>query len=130
MDFLKTIGGKIVGGFVAVAVIAALISWWTMDDATKDMLLSSTGKILAWLGVVALLPWATFFVIGWVAKLESNLAGGLLVFIYTAGEAAVLLWLFDWKVGSPTGWVFFAAAVMLAGVYNLFACDWLAEKVA
>ena len=34
-------------------------------------------------------------------------------------------------VGSrgPTAWTFFAAATLFAGVYNLFACDWIAEKI-
>jgi hypothetical protein len=49
---------------------------------------------------------------------------------YTAIEATVLAWLFGWSVGGATAWVFYAAAVLLAGVYNLLACDWIAEKAA
>jgi FtsH-binding integral membrane protein len=129
MDFLKTVTGKVVGGLVTLAVVAGGISWWRMDPATKSMLLSGTGKIAAWTGIVLLIPWATFFVIGWAAKFENNMAGGLLVFAYTLIEALLLGWLFNWKLPGPTALVFFAVGVLFAAVYNLLTCDWLAEKM-
>lgn len=129
MEFLKSVGGKVVSGGVALAVVAGGISWWRMDESTRAALLSGTGKIFAWLGVVLLLPWATFFLIGRVARFENNAAGAALVLTYTAAEAALLAWLFAWSIGGAAGWTFFAAAVLVAGVYNLFTCDWIAEKV-
>src|SRR5688572_6355395 len=129
MGFLKTVGGKIVGGLVALVVIASAISWWQLDQNARGAILGGAGKIAAWFGVVLLVPWASFFLIGRVAKLERNAAGAALVLGYTAVEAAVLAWLFDWSIGGATAWVFYAAAVLLAGVYNLLACDWIAEKV-
>jgi hypothetical protein len=130
MDFLKSVAGKIITGAVALAVIAAAISWWNMDSATRHMLLSGTGRILSWLGVVLIVPWATFFLIGRVAKFESNAAGGALVASYTVIETLVLLWLFGWKLPGPTAWTFLCVGALFAGVYNLFTCDWIAEKVA
>ncbi len=130
MDFLKTIGGKVVTGVMAIAVIAAAISWWQMDPATKDRLLSGTGKIIGWFGIVLALPWASFFLIGRVAKLESNAAGGAFVALLTIVEAVLLAWLFNWAVRGAMPWTFFIAATLLAAVYNLFACDWIAEKVS
>ncbi len=130
MEFLKTVGGKIVGGLVALAVVASAISWWQMEPATRQAILSGAGKIVAWFGVVLVVPWASFFLIGRVAKLESNRAGAAFVLGITAVEAAVLAWLFDWSIPGATAWVFYAAAVLVAGVYNLLACDWIAEKVA
>lgn len=129
MDFLKTVGGKIVAGLVALAAIVSGISWWQTDAATRQSILSGTGKIGGWLGVVLLVPWASFFVIARVAKMERNAAGAALVLGYTAIEAGVLAWLFDWSIAGGTAWVFYAAAVLLAGVYNLLTCDWIAEKV-
>jgi len=130
MDFLKGVAGKVVTGLVALAVIATAISWWQMDESTRATLLTGAGRIFAWLGVVLVVPWASFFVIGKVARLESNAAGATLVVAYTAAEAAVLAWLFEWSVRGAAPWVFFAAATLFAGVYNLFACDWIAEKAA
>ena len=130
MDFLKTVTGKVVSGVVTLAVILAVISWWRMEDATKHMLLSGTGKILGWLGVMLVLPWALFFAAGWVGRFESNLASGAFILLLTALDAALLAWLFNWTLGGATAWTFFAAATLLAGVYNLFTCDWIAEKVS
>src|SRR3954470_24112933 len=90
MDFLKSAGGKVLSGLVALAVIAAGISWWRMDQATRDALLTGTGRIVSWLGVVLLLPWATFFLIGRVGRTDSNAAGAGLVLGYTLAEALLL----------------------------------------
>jgi len=130
MDFLKSIGGKVVSGLVALAVVAAAISWWQMDASTRQMLLTGAGRLVSWFAVVLIVPWASFFVIGRVGRMESNAAGAALVLLYTAAEATLLGWLFDWGVRGAAAWVFFAAAVLFAGVYNLFACDWIAEKTA
>jgi FtsH-binding integral membrane protein len=129
MDFLKSIGGKIVTGLVAAGVVAACISWFQMDPATRHAIAADTGRILAWLGVVILVPWATFFLIGAVARVESNLAGALLVGGYTIVEAVVLGWLFGWSLHGAMPVVFFCAAALLAGAYNLFTCDWIAERL-
>ena len=130
MDLLKTVTGKVVSGAVALAVVAAGISWWRIDEATRQMLLGGTGKIVAWLGVVSVLPWVTFFVIGRVARADSNMAGAVLVLAYTLLEVALLGWLFGWSMPGPTAWTFFAVAGLFAAAYNLFTCDWIAEKVA
>jgi hypothetical protein len=129
MDFLKTVTGKVVSGIVTLAVIASAISWWRMDPATKHALLANTGRIVSWGGIVLLAPWATFWIIGWVAKFENNLAGGALVAAYTLLETLLLAWLFGWHVSGAIGWTFFLVGTLLAGVYNLLTCDWLAEKL-
>jgi len=101
-----------------------------MEPQTRQMLLTGTGRILAWLGIVLLLPWVSFFVIGKVAKMESNLAGGLLVAAYTLVEVLILAWLFDWNIPGATAWTFLIVGGLFAAAYNLFACDWIAEKIA
>jgi hypothetical protein len=130
MDFLKTVTGKVISGIAGLVIVLAAISWWRMDPATKDLLLSSTGKIVSWLGIVMLLPWATFFLSARVGRMDSNGASAVLVLGYTLAEAAGLLWLFGWGLPGPTAWSFFAVGVLVAGVYNLLVCDWIAEKLA
>lgn len=130
MDFLKTVGGKIVGGIVTVVVIAAAIALWRMDPNVRNAWLSGTGRTIGWFALVGVVPWATFFLSTWVAKFESNLAGAGLVFFYTAAEAVALAWLFDWSIQGATGWIFYAAAVLLALVYNLLICDFIADRFA
>jgi hypothetical protein len=113
---------------VGVAVILLGISWWRMDAAEKHALLSGSGRIFGWLGLVLFLPWACFFLIGWVNRFQTNLAGGVLVLALTVAEALVLLYLFGWSMGGPVAWIFFVVGTLFAGVYNLFTCDWIAEK--
>src|SRR5688572_33134401 len=115
MDFLKGVAGEVVTGLVALAVIATAISWFQMDEASRAALLRGTGRVFAWLGVVLVVPWASFFVIGRVARLESNGAGAALVLLITAAEEAVLARLFDRSVSGVEPVVFFAAAALCAG---------------
>lgn len=129
MDLLKSVTGKVVAGAVALAVVAGGISWWRMDESTRQALLSGTGRIVSWLGIVLLLPWATFFLTTWVARRERNSAGAALVAGYTIVEAVLLGWLFGWEVPGATAWTFFVVGVLLAGVYNLLVCDWIAERL-
>src|SRR5271170_1710312 len=119
MEFLKSISGRIVSGLVALGVVAAAISWWQMDASTRQTLVSGTGRILAWFGVMLALPWASFAIIARVAKLESNLAGGVLVGTYTLLETALLAWLFHWHLPGATAWTFLLLGGLVAGVYNL-----------
>ena len=130
MDLLKGIAGKIAAAVAALAVIAGGISWWQMEPATRHAIATDTGRLVGWSLVVLLVPWAIFWIISWVAKMDSNRAGALLILIVTAIEATVLGWLFGFAVHGATAWTLFAAGVPVAAVYNLFACDWIAEKVS
>jgi hypothetical protein len=129
MDFLKSIGGKIATGLVSLAVIAGAVSWYQMDPATRHTLVAGTGRILGWFGLVIVVPWASFFLIGIVARMRSNLAGACLIGVYTLLEAVLLAWLFSWSVKGAMPVVFFCAGVLIAAAYNLFTCDWIAERV-
>jgi FtsH-binding integral membrane protein len=130
MDLLKSVTGKVVAGACSLAVVAGGISWWQMDESTRQMLLSGTGKIISWLGIVLLAPWATFFITSWVNRLESNAAGAALVAGYTLLEGLLLAKLFNWQIHGATAWTFLAAGTLFGGVYNLLACDWIAEKLS
>jgi len=130
MEFFKSITGKIVTGLVGLAVVAGGISWWSATPETKEMLISGSGKIIAWFGIVLVLPWVTFFFTQLAAKRDTNIAGAVLVMCYTIPELLLLAWLFKWHVPNVTAWVFLILGGLVAAAYNLFTCDWLAEKVA
>ena len=129
MEFFKSVTGKVVSGLVALGVIAAGISWWQMDPDTRQMLLSGTGRILGWFGIMLALPWASFAIISRVAKLDSNVAGGVLVGTYTVLETFLLALLFHFHLPGATAWTFLLLGGLVAAVYNLLICDWIAEKV-
>jgi FtsH-binding integral membrane protein len=129
MEFLKSISGRIVTGLVALGVVAAAISWWQMDESTRQTLVAGTGRILAWFGVMLAWPWVSFAIIARVARMESNLAGGVLVGAYTLAEVVLLAWLFHWHMPNATAWTFLVLGGLVSGVYNILVCDWIAEKV-
>jgi len=129
MEFFKTITGKVVSGLVGLAVIITAISWYRMDEQTKQALLSGTGKIFSWLGIVLVVPWLSFAIIGRVNKMQSNTAAAVLVIAITIVELVILGWLFNWSIAGRTAWTFLILGGLVAGVYNLLTCDWIAEKV-
>ena len=47
----------------------------------------------------------------------------------SAIEAAALAWMFHFAIAGGAGWTFFAVGIVLAAVYNLLTCDWIAEKL-
>ena len=128
-DFLKTLAGKIATGAISLAVVSAGLAWYETDPATKHQILSDIGRILGWLMLVLVAPWAGFALIGWVSRLQRNAAGAVLVLTITVAEAVVLAWMFGWSVKGATEWVLYIAAIFIGGVYNLFACDFIAEKI-
>jgi hypothetical protein len=120
-----------VTGLIALAVIVAAVSWWQLDPASRSAIIGGTGRISGWLGVVLILPWATFFLIGQVDRMaHNNVPGALLVAGYTIAELLLLGWMLNWKSPSMTAWIFVILGGLFAAAYNLLTCDWIAEKVA
>jgi len=130
MQFLQTIAGKVVAGLVGLGIVIAAISWWQMDPAARHGDVVFVERIVLWLGVVALLPWATFAIIAWVGRKDSNAAGAALVAVYTIAELVWLGWLFGWHVGGAMSITLLVVGGLFCAVYNVFACDWIAEKIA
>jgi hypothetical protein len=143
MDFLKSMAGSmvtvVVAGIVLFLVAIGLVGYYQMDPADRTAMwdsllggLGTTGRVILWSGVwlviVALLPVVTFFISAWAGRRDSNLAGAALVMGYTAVDLLVLAWLFDWSIRGAGGWTLFILGGIVAAVYNLFMCDWLAEK--
>lgn len=129
MDLLKAIGLKIVGGLTSLGVLLGVIAFWRMEPSTREALWTGIGRLIGWTVVVLAVPWVTFSLIGWIARMERNAAGAALVAGYTVLEVATLGWLFQ-GILAGAGWLLVGAAGAMAALYNLLACDWIAEKVA
>jgi hypothetical protein len=129
VDLLKKIASIVIAGAVALGVVVGAISWFQMDPADRSAVLSTVWRALAWIGIVVVLPWATYFITTWVAKRHSNAAGALLVGGLTVVDALVLLWLFDFSIHGTTPIVLMILGVLVALAYNLLTCDWIAERL-
>ena len=129
MDLLKKLATMLAGGLIGLGAIAGGIAWYQMTPDARSAVTSTVLRILAWLGVVVIAPFATWFVTSWIAKKESNALGAILVFTYTAIEAVALFWLLGWTVTGSTAWMFVALGLLISAAYNLLACDWIADRL-
>ena len=127
MDLLKKIAVVVVTGAVALAVLAMAISWFEMTPVQRSEMYGAAGRIVGWVGFVAILPWATFFVTTAAARRDSNQMGVVLIATYTIIDAAVLFWLRGIHA-TPLVGIFIAFGLLTAVAYNLLVCDWIAEK--
>ena len=117
------------GGVTVLAVVAAAVAYYDLSPAERSAMWHLIGRALVWLGIVVILPWATFFVTTAVAKIESNAAGAGLVGGYTLVDLAVLLLL----VGTPVGTFSICLTILgalVALTYNLLVCDWIADRLS
>lgn len=126
---LKLSVGRLASAVAALAVIVGGISWWQMEPATRSLILDTVGRCIGWMLCVVVIPWISFPLIGWVARKDSNAAGFALVGALTIIEAVGLFWLFDFGLPGAAAKSLAIAAILLAAVYNVLACDWIAEKV-
>lgn len=130
MELVKKIASIVIGGAVALGVIVSAISWFQMTPDERSAILGTVGSALAWLGIVLVLPWATYFLTTAIARRESNAAGAGLVFAYTVLDAGILVLLSGGFVPTSTMMtVVISLGLLIALAYNLLACDWIAERL-
>ncbi|MBC7784608.1 MAG: hypothetical protein H7144_12290 [Burkholderiales bacterium] len=129
MGILKRIAGVVLTGAVALGVIIGAISWFQMSPQDRAEMLGSVGRVLVWLGIAAVLPWATYFFTTLVAKRESNLLAGVMIAAYTFVDGAALWLLFELSGLSTAGIFLIVLGLLSALTYNLLVCDWIAEKM-
>jgi hypothetical protein len=129
VDFLKGIGGKVVGGIVILGVVVAGIAFYQAGPEGRAAFFDASGKIMGWLLIVVLAPWALFWLVVKVAKRETNASAAALVVGITLAELLGLWWMFNFGIGGPITITFFLVGALLAAVYNLLVCDWIADKL-
>ena len=127
--------GRIIGSLIGSALLGGGFLAWQAGPQGRSEILSSigggfalVGKVLGWLMLVGVLPWATYFMSTYAARFRHNAAGAMLVAFYTAIDSVLLAWMFDWSMRGATGWIFYSAAVLTALLYNVLICDWIAER--
>ncbi len=130
MELVKKIASLVIGGAVALGVVVSAISWFQMTPDERSAILSTVGRVLAWIGIVLVLPWSTYFATTAVSRRESNGIGVALVAGYTLIDALILGWLLGVAMPhSTTVGVMMVLGLLVALAYNLLACDWIAERL-
>lgn len=123
------IGGKVVTAVLVVATAGAGIWFWKHPEQL-EVIWRTIKYVLAWLGLVLVLPWATFFVTTWVVTKESNTAAALMLLAYLVVDIVVAFWLMGTLSGLSTlSWVVLILGFLSAGVYNFKVCEYQAGRL-
>ena len=122
------VGGKVITAVLIVASAGAVIWFWKHPEQL-EAIWRTLKYVVAWLGIVIVLPWATFFVTRWVVSKESNAAAALMLLAYLLADVIMAFWM----IGSVRGhnaltWVVLLLGFLSAGVYNLKVCEYQAEQ--
>ena len=84
---------------------------------------------LVWLGFVAVLPWATFFVTVRAVRSESNLVSGLMLAGYLLADIGFALYLSGGRLGSECQTAILILGFLCAALYHFVACEFVADRV-
>lgn len=125
--------GKYVGGKVLTAVLvvgsAASLYWCYRHPERIEPIWDVLKSVLAWLGIVLVLPWAGFFLMPWVMKFDTNVASGLLLVGYLLIDFLVAMALSGWGVEGTLTWMVLILGFLAAGVYNFLVCEYQAHRL-
>lgn len=122
------IGGKVVTAILVVAVGGAGIWFWKHPEDLRTIW-QTIKYAVAWIGIVLMLPWATFFVTPWVVSKDSNAAAMAMLLGYLAADVAVAVWMMGTLRGHGTlTWMVLFLGFLAAAVYNFKACEYQADR--
>lgn len=124
----KYIGGKVLTAVLGVAAVVVIIWYVRMPEADRAAMWAAIRCALLWIGLAAVLPWATFFVPPRIVRAESNLASALMLAAYLVADAALALYLAGGLPAAPWHRVLLVLGLLCAVVYNFVVCDFIAER--
>ena len=129
MDLVKSTTGKVVTAALVLGVGAGGYAWFGMTADERGALAGALGRVALWVGVVLVLPFGTFFLSTGASRANSNAAGAALVAGYVCTAVLLMAALAGWHLPDGSiGWTAAVLGVLVAGVYDLLACDWIADK--
>ncbi len=126
--------GQYVGGRVVTAVLvvsgAGAIIWFWKHPEQLETIWRTLKYVVAWVGIVLILPWGTFFVTPWVISRESNAAAALMLLGYVLVDAVVAFFLMGGILGHDLlTWCVLLLGFLSAGVYNFKVCEYQASRL-
>jgi len=122
------IGGKVLGAVLIVASAIIVIWYWRLTPEARADMWGVVRGTLIWAGLVAVLPWASFFVPVRVMRAENNLVSATMLVGYLAADVGFAFYLTSGRMGDAwqTGTMLFG--FLCAVFYNFVVCDFIAER--
>ena len=122
------IGGKVITAILVISWAGAVIWFWRHPEHLETIW-QTIKYVLTWMGIVLVLPWATFFVTPWVVSKDSNAAAAFMLFGYTLADAVVAFCLLGGVQGhGGFTWMLLLLGFLAAAVYNLKVCEQQASR--
>ena len=124
----KYVGGKVITALLVVSSAGAVIWFWKHPEQLETVW-RTLKYVVAWIGFVLVLPWATIFVTRWVMAKDSNTAAALMLLGYATADAIVAFCL----IGGLRGhnfltWIVLLLGFLSAAVYNFKVCEYEADR--
>ncbi|MBX3395692.1 MAG: hypothetical protein KF841_10025 [Phycisphaerae bacterium] len=132
----KFVGAKVAGAIITVAVLAG--GFWCYRNWDQVEAFGRIVKlVLAWLVVVAVLPWTSFFFMRQFLEYQSSLtsarfahfASVAIIAAYWIVDIFAALWLADWSIAGGFTWCVVLLGFIAAGAYNYVICESLARRI-
>lgn len=130
----KFVGAKVAGAAITLAVGAGGIWCYYHWDTVQGW--GHVAKlVLAWVFVVAVLPWTSFFYIKQLLEYQNLLTSAKLANVVSVGligafcvlDILIALWLADWSITGGFTWFVVLLGFLAAGAYNFVICESLAR---
>ena len=123
------IGARAVTMILFFSGVGATI-WFYKHPEDLQTIWQTIKYVLVWLGIVLMLPWATFFVTTWVVAKDSNAAVALVLLAYLVVDAAIAFFLMGGTGGhNALTWMVLLLGFLSAGVYNFKVCEFQADRL-
>jgi hypothetical protein len=124
----KYIGNKLLAALLVVCSGLIIIWYWRLGPEGREAIWIMVRGALIWLGFVAVLPWALFFIPARVVRAESNLLSALVLLAYLVMDILFALYLSDWQMGNVWQSGVLLLGFLCAAVYNFLVCEFLADR--
>ena len=124
----KYIGNKVLGTLLLVCSVMIIIWYWRLDPESRQAIWTIARSTLVWLGFVAVVPWALFFVPPRIVRAESNLISALTLLAYWAADIGFAFYLTGGQTGNTWQKGVMLVGFLCAAVYNFVVCEFLADR--
>ena len=124
---LARLGEKTASWIILALIVILGIMIYQMPAETKAAIWSGVWRSVAWVAIIAAVPWSARLFINRIVEVGSNWAGvGLIAGLVVVDILAAVLLMTGWPAGA---WSWFASlgALAVAGTYNYLVTEYLAE---
>jgi len=125
---LSRLSERVLGYVALAALVAGGIALYQIGPTGRAALWEAIWRTVAWFAITAALPWVSRLFMRRLLDIGENWVGVVLIASLTLiNVVAGLLLIGGWPAG---GWAWLGALALLAlaGTYNFFVCEYLAER--